>query len=391
MKKYSFIRRIFFAFKQTEKPENWLLQKIKKNPFQFFLSLGLTLGGFFLFIFFLQIGFMPDMNFSEASSILIASALIGGYFTVLFAILPMAPIIFVLSIDNWGKEVKNSLKQNKGRNILFQVLSFFDILYLLLLNCIIDLLTNDAAKSLSRDITHAICYIIFLIAVTPFPKKDLIKFNSFLVVSLFLTSYFLTGKFNVPANEIINTLIIFFLIMILQRIIAYVIIDSDWLNNCFYIIVIAVSFIIILFLLTGAPLKISKVAVYQLGLGEMRNVSVLLKDEGCEIFNAIPMPAGQKPLCDEKTKIVRSVHLRSRIASPYVFEAEGNGDQVWRITIPKEQVISLIISGVYGSQPPNPGAPNNQTQDCPDRNQSPNPPQQGCASAAQNGAAAATK
>ena len=36
MKKYSFIRRIFFAFKQTEKPENWLLQKIKENPFQFF-------------------------------------------------------------------------------------------------------------------------------------------------------------------------------------------------------------------------------------------------------------------------------------------------------------------------------------------------------------------
>ena len=74
----------------TKKPENWLLQKIKENPFQFFWSLGLTLGGAILIIFFLQMGFMPDMNFPEALDIFIATASIGLLivFPMFLAIMP---------------------------------------------------------------------------------------------------------------------------------------------------------------------------------------------------------------------------------------------------------------------------------------------------------------
>nr|WP_311463794.1 hypothetical protein [uncultured Ottowia sp.] len=98
--------------------------------------------------------------------------------------------------------------------------------------------------------------------------------------------------------------------------------------------------------MTGSTTKIPSAAIKLMGLGEIRNIGVFLKDEGCATFNAIPMPVGQNPLC--QGNIVRSVDLKSRIASPYVFEVTGRDNLAWRITIPKEQVISLMIPDQRG-------------------------------------------
>lgn len=98
--------------------------------------------------------------------------------------------------------------------------------------------------------------------------------------------------------------------------------------------------------MTGSTTKIPSAAIKLMGLGEIRNIGVLMKDEGCATFNAIPMPVGQNPLC--QGNIVRSVYLESRIASPYVFKVEGRDNLAWRITIPKEQVISLMIPDQRG-------------------------------------------
>ncbi|MFC2588692.1 MAG: hypothetical protein ACFNZS_01735 [Ottowia sp.] len=102
--------------------------------------------------------------------------------------------------------------------------------------------------------------------------------------------------------------------------------------------------------MTGSTTKIPSAAIKLMGLGEIRNIGVLMKDEGCATFNAIPMPVGQNPLYYKRchNNIVRSAHLISRIASPYVFEVTGRDNLAWRITIPKEQVISLMIPDQRG-------------------------------------------
>ena len=91
----------------TKKPENWLPQKIKENPFQFFWSLGLTLGGAILIGFFFQIGFMPDMSFSEASGIFIA-AISVGLIIVLPMLLAMVPAILIQTSDIAKDSYKNN-------------------------------------------------------------------------------------------------------------------------------------------------------------------------------------------------------------------------------------------------------------------------------------------
>ena len=377
----------------TKKPENWLLQKIKENPFQFLWPLGLAFGGAILIGFFFQIGFMPDMSFSEASGIFIAAASVGLIIT--FPIfLAMIPAILIQTSEIAIDIYKNNNLFCCSIVLLFALFLFIWIApdsqyciyaaYLILCFYISYSRVENKShqkKSDSAKIKSPFSQNFYFIIV------DALAWFIFPIVLLFI--FLKYGGFNQYSDG--ESLFLFFLWSLLSCVFTWILITSSVKNDLKFWSIVIISYIAISLLFTGAITKNPSAIIRSLGLGEMRNVSVLLKDEGCEIFNAIPMPAGQKPLCDEKTKIVRSVHLRSRIASPYVFEAEGNGDQAWRIIIPKEQVISLIISGVYGSQPPNPGAPNNQTQDCPDRNQSPNPPQQGCASAAQNGAAAATK
>lgn len=405
MKKYSFIRRIFFAFKQTEKPENWLLQKIKENPFQFLWSLSLTCGGFFLFFFFLQMGFMPDINFSEVSGILIASALIGGYLTVLFTVLPMVPVILVLS----GKKLKiwteDSLKKNKNRlNLPLIILDTASILFLAYIICSPNI---DTIKLLPP---YAGCLIILAISVGSlcfyfrekiffFKKEILVEcvFNFSLIFFLFLVFFILTGRFEISGNDRIDSIIVFILLMYLQRLIANTIINtsdaitssdvansSNKPNACFYVIIAAILSIVI-FLFTGAFPKFSKIAVYHLGLGE-RQVSVLLKKEGCDIFNAISKSTGEGEICKDNS--VDSIYLKSRIASPYVFEKhkeikkeedskkKEENKVLWRITIPKEYVVSLILqkqnSGQsIGSQSSDSSAQNNQLPDSSSPNKTP--------------------
>lgn len=397
----------------TKKPENWLPQKIKENPFQFFWSLGLTLGGAILIGFFFQIGFMPDMSFSEASGIFIA-AISVGLIIVLPMLLAMVPAILIQTSDIAKDSYKNNslFRYTTGlliistffivncpsyRNYIYAVY-FFLCLFISCSraenkSCLEKIKLcwrklNSAGENQTLLEKIKLCWgkisspsqrqKIYFILI------DTLAWSTFPVISSFL--FYKYKGFEQ------NSVFPFIFWIILSSAFAWILIIFSDENDLRLWPTIFISYIAISLLLTGGITKIPSTIIQQLGLGE-RQVSVLLNKEGCDAFNAIPIPAGQNPLYYKRchNNIVRSVHLRSRIASPYVFEVKGNGDQVWRIIIPKEQVISLIISDAYGSQPPNPGAPNNQTQDCPDRNQSPNPPQQGCASAAQNGAAAATK
>lgn len=128
--------------------------------------------------------------------------------------------------------------------------------------------------------------------------------------------------------------------------ISYIIIISDGKQKTVLYSIGAFFSVLMLLTTTGSITKIPYAAIRLIGLGAIPNASVFLKDEGCATFNAIPMPAGQNPLC--QGNIVRSVYLKSRIASPYVFEVEGRDNLAWRITIPKEQVISLMIPDQRG-------------------------------------------
>lgn len=397
----------------TKKPENWLPQKIKENPFQFFWSLSLTLGGVILIIFFLQIGFMPDMSFSEASGIFIAVASVGLLIGLLIGFLIVLPMLLAMMLAILT-QTSEFVKYSYENIYLFLFNTFLSIGFL----CLLVIL-----HPLNHWICICVIYIILCVFISCLRRRfiftksqknkrqtdneqtqnangpgilknerlfifyDALFWFFYPIISLML--FFISGGFD--QNIEIDTFILFAFWVALTCIFAYILIICSGTDNLRLQLFIFISYIVLSLALMGIVKRYPSAIIRSLGLGEMRNVSVLLKKEGCDAFNAISMPAGQKPLCDEKTKIVRSVHLISRIASPYVFEVTGRDNLAWRITIPKEQVISLIISGVHGSQPPNPGASNNQTQDCPDWNQSPNPPQQGCASAAQNGAAAATK
>lgn len=374
--------------RDSGKTESWLLQKIKENPFQFLWPLGLAFGGAILIGFFFQIGFMPDMSFSEASGIFIAVTLIGLIIT--FPIfLAMIPAILIQTSEIAIDIYKNNNLFCCSIALLFALFLFIGIApdsqfyiytaYFILCFLISYSRVENKTHQEKPDFTiikshetKCFCERIespFLHQDNYFIIVDTLAWFIFPIVLLLIFSKY--EGFNQYSNG--ESLFLFFLWSLLSCVFTWILITSSVKNDLKFWSIVIISYIAISLLFTGAITKNPSAIIRSLGLGEMRNVSVLLKDEGCEIFNAIPMPAGQKPLCDEKTKIVRSVHLRSRIASPYVFEVKGNGDQVWRIIIPKEQVISLIISGVYGSQPPNPGASNNQTQDCPDRNQSQNP------------------
>lgn len=130
---------------------------------------------------------------------------------------------------------------------------------------------------------------------------------------------------------------------------------------------------VIFYILTGALIRIPSAAVELLGLGE-RQVSVLLKKEGCDIFNAVSKSTGEGEICKDNS--VDSIYLKSRIASPYVFERHKNNEMLWRITIPKEYVVSLILqkqnSGQsIGSQSSDSSAQNNQLPDSSSPNKTP--------------------
>ena len=347
--------------RDSGKTESWLLQKIKENPFQFLWPLGLAFGGAILIGFFFQMSFMPDMNFSEASGIFIAATLIG--LVIIFPIfLPMVPAVLIQT----SEFARNRYKNNR-LFIWNTLLSFetpmaiaywsIDYFYIWIGFCIICFLISceRARKIFTREVKNLLrknksdrkkVKSLFLFRKTIFIFVDAFIWSLFPFMLSIL--FFRYGGF--AQNIGMDTLIPFAVWVAFTCMFTYILIiclDADDLQLQLFIFIL---YIILSLALTGSVKRLPSAIIRSLSLGEMQNVSVLLKDEGCEIFNALPIPVGQNPLYYKRchNNIVRSVHLISRIASPYVFEVTGRDNLAWRITIPKEQVISLMIPDQRG-------------------------------------------
>lgn len=379
----------------TEKPENWLFQKIKENPFQFLWPLGLAFGGAILIGFFFQIGFMPDMSFSEASGIFIAATLIGLIIT--FPIfLAMIPAILIqtskIAIDIYKKN--NLFCCTTGlliilifliaicpsyRNHIYAVYFFlcFLISYLRAENksCLKKIRfccrkirfcwkKNKTCqekirfcwKKITSPSQHQKIYFIFI---------DTLAWSTFPIILFFL--FYKYEGFEQ------NSVFPFVFWTILSSVFAWILIIFSDENDLRLWPTVFISYIAISLLLTGGITKIPSEIISSLGLGESQ-VRVLLKDEGCDAFNAISRSTEEGKICKDNS--VDSVYLKSRIASPYVFERHKNNEVLWRITIPKEYVVSLIFqkqnSGQNNeSQSSGPSAQNNQPLDSSSPNKTP--------------------
>lgn len=151
-------------------------------------------GGAILIEFFLQMGFMPDMNFSEASGILIASALIGGYLIVLFTVLLMVPAILVLSVDKLKEWASSCLGKGGACRIIFLIA--MDILCIFLVYNLLFSLPDNKATPLSCYTICAVAFasLIIYIISSFLSNKDKNR-NLLLLKKLFWNYFFLLHSY----------------------------------------------------------------------------------------------------------------------------------------------------------------------------------------------------
>lgn len=405
MKRYSpAASGTIFAFRKLRKPpkqdhQAWLRQLLEPI-FPFLWKAILGAGGLILLLFFMQIGFMPEIGLADATAMMVAIALSGLVFVV-----PAGAAIFPAIMLSCEPEIKDSFKIRKIKRwkVFFKNPACFFIwntFLSLLLFLFLWWLASEPHSSYTEGWTVAIIYALYIAAaffssfaridpgsmhkmirathlhirhffVKKKSKKDrkrrllllVKKYNSqafaalkakfmpvfidavawsFCPLFLFALFYSYEG-FRQDTWLVIFPLALWFMI---SYSISYIIIIYEGKQKTGLYSIGAFFSILMLLTMTGSITKIPSAAIRLIGLGAIPNVSVFLKDEGCATFNAIPMPVGQDPLC--QGNIVRSVDLKSRIASPYVFEVTGRDNLAWRITIPKEQVISLMIPDQRG-------------------------------------------
>ena len=348
----------------------------------------------------MQIGFMPEMGLADATAMMVAIALSGLVFVV-----PAGAAMFPAIMLSCEPEIKNSFKTKeiKRWKVFFKNPACFFIwntFLFLLLFLFLWWLASEPHSSDTGGWTVAIIYALYIAAaffssfarIDPGSMHKMIRATHLHIRHFFVNKkskkdrkkrlLLLVKKYDSQAFAALKAkfmpvfidavawsfcplflfvlfhsyegfrqdtwLVIFPLALwfMTSYSISYIIIISDDKQKTVLYSIGAFFSILMLLTMTDSITKIPHAAIRLIGLGAIPNASVFLKDEGCATFNAIPMPAGQNPLC--QGNIVRSVYLKSRIASPYVFEVEGRDNLTWRITIPKEQVISLMIPDQRG-------------------------------------------
>jgi len=339
------------AEKSVTKSRPWWIEQSQKNPIAVLTAMALTCGGLILMGFFLRIGFMPDVDLTGSTALLLAAALVG--------LGSICATIFVLVVPGITSRYMMDTVHLKFGKTAFAFAAVPGVLCTLLV-------VGQAIFPTESPIgQQAMPFVIIALAVLAsllgarfasdvrddedeLPRASyLYKVWAFGASALMWTLGILTAlgfalKFAADSDHgtwLVVLLVCSWLIFIIgvNAMTARLPIEQAWRFGP----VMSLLSLIILVLLTGSFTTFSATTVQFLGFGEIKDVDLILTSQGCQ---ALRLSAASDLRCAGGTEggdgILRNVTLRSRIGSQIVVEKSGakSSQGGARVVMKKEDV-----------------------------------------------------
>ena len=301
-------------------------------------SLGLFFGGLLFLLYYLHIGFMPNLNnFTDFTYLLFAMAIVGIFlFFILIA-------LFVLPAVFYNKIMKNYLSE---KDFIYSI-SIFPIImlsYLIketwlkeidttcLLLCISILLFIAVPIALSKPLTikeigKRILYIFIQSIVSPYS------------IILLYTIFLLSHQMDVATN--VDVIVTFFVFSVVAIALNTWIIDEKFSKTLKLIAIIAISTFIFLMFFFRTYALIPSVVMNQFHLGNYMITSITSKQRSCKILSDLNTSKFKTSSIDAESKtctIKGDICILSSIGSVMLWQIDNNKT----VRLPSEDFSGMI-------------------------------------------------
>lgn len=311
--------------------EPWWLRYARQNPVALLTALTLTCGGMLLLVFFLRIGFMPDIDAAGSTALLFAAAFVGLGTVIGSMVITVLPGMAVRYLfDDAGLPVR--------------ALSLAAALLPAIL-LIIWVLASVFAPGLRAVVTDTVAYGSLVVvavlggALSAWRSQDQERFGSAWLLRCASRKWAVTSGAALWAGSMLIalrfalhlgsdseytpwttvSLITLWLMLITAANVgtALLALRRAWRAS----VVFALLGLAVLVLMTGSFSTVSATTVKLLGLGEVQDVDVVVKAEVCQALRLTASSAIRcSPAAEAGEGILRNVILRSRIGSQVVIE-----------------------------------------------------------------------
>ncbi|WP_143714457.1 hypothetical protein [Laribacter hongkongensis] len=364
-----------FAKNENPKNDNWS-RYFHENTLKIAWSVMLFLGGLLVLIYFGHIGFLPEIDLSNAIALLASMALIGMFIVFFFSGALIFPGVLLKSFVSYGFLLESIDKQiispAQGKPKPTQL----------------DLSRISAAAALAAAFLQ-VGALIFSTA-TKFASNFYLHLF-FLALSLLFLSFlwflFKRSRENIADSSKVrhqgncwkfSILLLFWVVIGIVPSLPFFLVyrgPDDWtawlslgmwlfwvgLSNGMWgfekqkvkwwlVGCIGLSSLYVFVFFISNPSFISVSAVRFLGLGSVENVRMVVNKNGCR---AISLLAGEKS-CHTKENaelfVTKKVTLQSRIGSQYLIEVRSVSGEMLRVVLDKKDVISWASSPLKQSR-----------------------------------------
>jgi hypothetical protein len=356
---------------------------IKENPFRTLLNIGLIIGGALAYAFFIKIGYLPELDLEDATTLLIGIALVGLGTTLIFAILLTFPswIIYELmtsrvslsSQKTYTPEYLKLVHVHQAKNLMFSsvligvliisqwyfLLSLYENFdaYICLTNLLL-IFTVTAIQKYRFGVKNSLFDAGTWQSVFG-DRWSFTKYNFLLVLAWMISSMTLILIFAKPINQfIVNknwlglllNLFLFILIIYNNSLIATVYLFKKNITKSLTITIgITFSSLVAYLGLPSNQINFISVPFQTFQLGNIENSAFIVNKDTCEVLNRLN--AGScNSIENEGFGCVYPKNVASRIGKEYllVFES-GDKDSSNLITIPlkKEAVLGWSYNNLH--------------------------------------------
>lgn len=321
-----------------------------ENPITTVWNLILLLGGIFLLIFFQKIHYLPQVELSSITGVLAAVALIGLMLLLTLLVIPMLPGIFFKYMVEQGINKKRSL-------LLSWALGMVALILVLSLIGEAPKVEVLAAGAAFLALASIYCLVYLEMRWGDFLGHIVIGALVWLFSLIWVTYILLASpQLNESANDVWIALVgaglIWLCVIIFANLALFV---QGPQNNQAAVWIMAAGFLYVTILVV-TPSKISVGAIRLLGLGEIREVSVLVSQNACRAL--AEMDQSICKLDSSKTiGVVKQVDIVSRIGGEYLLDIPfpansqrendkqaGEQARKLRVLLKKDDVLTYIAT-----------------------------------------------
>ncbi len=297
-----------------------LLNYLLDNPLKS-LSMGtLVVGGLLLLMYFIRIGFMPDVNIESVTSLLYAVALLGLFIGAFTAVMLVMPGMLL-------RMARSFCKAAVGVHLLAVSVAFGLLWAIALLNLF------GLLSGLWAWIWATVVWLVLpAVGVWRSPlstgTRGAVWVWSLLVIALLALLFFvpvsfvfligLSGDINhAPTGQAVLLLISLVICVATSAWVLGTAQDKQMVGVVAYL---GPTLLFLVLSITGNFTVFSKMAVTLLGAGEINAARVVVTGKGCQEVNEALGQRVCKDVGDEKATAICPVTIRSRIGSQVVLE-----------------------------------------------------------------------